>query len=60
MSKLGEGIRDLDRRVALRDSTANYYTELGVQRSMQEGTHRSGVRLSRPGPGVREAIRMIP
>lgn len=59
MSKLGEGTRDLDRRVALRDSTANCWVELGVQRSMQEGTHRSGVRLNRPGPGEREPIRTV-
>lgn len=26
---------------------------------MQEGTHRSGVRLNRPGPGEREPIRTV-
>lgn len=59
MSKWRAGTRDLDRHVALRDSMANSEAELGVQRSMQEGAHRSGVRLSMPGPGEREPIRMV-
>lgn len=34
--------------------TANSEAELGVQRSMQEGTHRSEVRLSRTEPGTNQ------
>jgi hypothetical protein len=42
------------RHVSLRDSAANSEAELGGQRSVQEGTHRSGVRLSRPEPGTNQ------
>lgn len=36
MRKSGEGTRDLDRNVALRDSTANCLAKLGVQRSVED------------------------
>lgn len=38
MGKSGEGNRDLDRHTTLRNSMAKCSAELGVQRSVEDGT----------------------